>query len=99
MDLQTAKELFAGSVGGIVQVLVGQPFDTVKVRLQTQSSANPIYSGMVDCAAKTLKNEGLGGFYKVSHVDSGIFNSFSRYWCLCIYPICCFGNPQACVWC
>ncbi|KAI8911075.1 mitochondrial carrier domain-containing protein, partial [Gorgonomyces haynaldii] len=61
---QTVKELLAGSFGGIVQVLVGQPFDTVKVRLQTQSTTNPVYSGMVDCAAKTLKSEGILGFYK-----------------------------------
>ena len=35
-----------------------------KVRLQTQSATNPIYSGLGDCVRKTLKNEGFGGFYK-----------------------------------
>ncbi|KAI9199835.1 mitochondrial carrier domain-containing protein [Polychytrium aggregatum] len=58
---QTLKELFAGSVGGIFQVLVGQPFDTVKVRLQTQPDQ---YGGMVDCVKKTLQNEGPLAFYK-----------------------------------
>ncbi|KAJ3073564.1 Mitochondrial carrier protein ymc2 [Podochytrium sp. JEL0797] len=58
---QTAKELFAGCVGGIVQVMTGQPFDTVKVRLQTQPDQ---YSSMVDCVKKTVKNEGFKGFYK-----------------------------------
>ncbi|KAH9255016.1 hypothetical protein BASA81_006961 [Batrachochytrium salamandrivorans] len=61
---QSAKELLAGSIGGMVQVLTGQPFDTVKVRLQTQSIEAPSYTGVVDCASKTLKNEGLLGFYK-----------------------------------
>ncbi|KND00658.1 organic acid transporter [Spizellomyces punctatus DAOM BR117] len=61
---QTAKELFAGSVGGIVQVLSGQPFDTVKVRLQTQPRENPLYSGIGDCVKKIVKNEGFSGFYK-----------------------------------
>ncbi|KAJ3040557.1 Mitochondrial carrier protein ymc2 [Rhizophlyctis rosea] len=61
---QTLQELFAGSVGGIVQVLVGQPFDTVKVRLQTQSIEKPEYTGLGDCVKKTIKNEGFGGFYK-----------------------------------
>lgn len=28
----TAKDLTAGTAGGILQVLVGQPFDIVKVR-------------------------------------------------------------------
>jgi len=33
-----AKDLFAGSVGGAVQVLTGQPFDIVKVRMQRDST-------------------------------------------------------------
>jgi solute carrier family 25 carnitine/acylcarnitine transporter 20/29 len=64
MSEQTLKELFAGSVGGIVQVLVGQPFDTIKVRLQTQSVSNPVYTGVLDCARKTLATEGASAFYK-----------------------------------
>ncbi|TPX35983.1 hypothetical protein SmJEL517_g01833 [Synchytrium microbalum] len=56
------KDLFAGAVGGIV--LVGQPFDTVKVRLQTQSLQNPVYSSMMDCVSKTYKADGFRGFYK-----------------------------------
>ena len=39
--------------------------DTVKVRLQTQSSASPLYSGAIDCFKKTLQWEGIGGLYKV----------------------------------
>lgn len=61
---QTAKELAAGCFGGMIQVLVGQPFDIVKVRLQTQSAVNPQYSGVVDCASKILRSEGPQGFYK-----------------------------------
>jgi len=44
--------------------LVGHPFDTLKVRLQTQPVDKPIYSGVVDCAKKTVQWEGLGGLYK-----------------------------------
>jgi solute carrier family 25 carnitine/acylcarnitine transporter 20/29 len=58
--MDTAKELSAGAIAGMVQVLVGQPFDTVKVRLQTQS----IYKGPIDCAKKTFEIDGLKGFYK-----------------------------------
>ncbi|KAI9350532.1 mitochondrial carrier domain-containing protein [Zopfochytrium polystomum] len=58
---QTAKELLAGSIGGIVQVLSGQPFDTVKVRLQTQAGQ---YTSALDCVRKTYRNEGIAGFYK-----------------------------------
>lgn len=39
--------------------------DTIKVRLQTQSVTNPVYSGAFDCLKKTLQWEGVGGLYKV----------------------------------
>ncbi|KAF2155133.1 mitochondrial carrier [Myriangium duriaei CBS 260.36] len=57
---QTAKDLFAGAVGGVAQVLLGQPFDIVKVRLQTTTT----YTGALDCATQILRNEGAASFYK-----------------------------------
>lgn len=57
---QALKDLFAGAVGGVAQVLLGQPFDIVKVRLQTTSQ----YSGALDAAAKIYRNEGALAFYK-----------------------------------
>ncbi|KAG7098285.1 hypothetical protein E1B28_000248 [Marasmius oreades] len=62
MSLKTAKDLTAGTAGGIAQVLVGQPFDIVKVRMQT--SAKGTYNGMMHCAGGILKNEGPLAFYK-----------------------------------
>jgi len=59
---QTVKDLSAGTTGGIAQVLVGQPFDIVKVRMQT--SAKGTYRGMLDCAGGILRNEGPLAFYK-----------------------------------
>jgi len=58
------KDVIAGTVGGFAICLVGHPLDTLKVRLQTQPSINPLYSGLVDCLTKTIKWEGLGGLYK-----------------------------------
>ena len=43
--MKFAKDVFAGTCGGITVTLLGHPFDTVKVLLQTQSSKNPVYSG------------------------------------------------------
>ncbi|KAH9880150.1 hypothetical protein J1614_002176 [Plenodomus biglobosus] len=57
---RTLKDLFAGAVGGVAQVLLGQPFDIVKVRLQTTSQ----YSGALDAATSIYKNEGALAFYK-----------------------------------
>ncbi|THH14590.1 hypothetical protein EW146_g5757 [Bondarzewia mesenterica] len=59
---KTIKDLTAGTAGGIAQVLVGQPFDIVKVRMQT--SAKGTYDGMLHCAGGILKNEGPLAFYK-----------------------------------
>ncbi|KAL9128360.1 MAG: hypothetical protein Q9217_002939 [Psora testacea] len=57
---RTFKDLVAGAAGGIAQVLLGQPFDIVKVRLQTTSQ----YSSALDGASQILKNEGPLAFYK-----------------------------------
>ncbi|KAL7295184.1 hypothetical protein TKK_0011490 [Trichogramma kaykai] len=51
----------AGSLGGVALVYVGQPLDTVKVKMQTFPS---LYKGMVDCFIKTLKTDGVArGLY------------------------------------
>jgi len=57
---RTAKDLFSGAAGGVAQVLLGQPFDIVKVRLQTSSK----YPNAVSCASSILQNEGPMAFYK-----------------------------------
>lgn len=59
-----ALEFVAGCVGGCAGVAVGHPFDTIKVRLQTQNSANPKYRGTWDCFNQTLKSESVRGLYK-----------------------------------
>ncbi|KAI5693402.1 hypothetical protein M8J75_015401 [Diaphorina citri] len=58
------KYFFAGGVGGILTVLVGHPFDTVKVRLQTMSTEKPQYKGTFDCFTKIVRNESAVGLYK-----------------------------------
>jgi solute carrier family 25 carnitine/acylcarnitine transporter 20/29 len=53
-------DTFAGTAGGWALVLVGHPFDTIKVRLQTSKQ----YSGMMDCIKQTVAKEGFRGLYK-----------------------------------
>lgn len=55
-------DLLGGTVGGICQVLVGHPFNTVKVRLQT--AAPGVFSGAMDCLKQTVRKEGFLGLYK-----------------------------------
>lgn len=59
---QVLKDLLGGTMGGIAQVLVGQPFDTVKVRVQ--SAPEGTYKGAMDVVKQLLANEGPKGFYK-----------------------------------
>lgn len=59
---RVVKDLFAGTVGGIAQVLVGQPFDTTKVRLQSDTTGQ--YKSTLDVVQKLVKNEGVAAFYK-----------------------------------
>ncbi|XP_026326693.1 mitochondrial ornithine transporter 1 [Hyposmocoma kahamanoa] len=46
----------AGSLGGVAVVYVGQPLDTVKVKMQTFPH---LYKGMFDCLKQTLKKDGI----------------------------------------
>jgi solute carrier family 25 carnitine/acylcarnitine transporter 20/29 len=63
-SLITVKDFVAGTVAGVLQVLVGQPFDIIKVRIQAQSPVNPVYKNPLDCAKKIYTNEGLFTFYR-----------------------------------
>lgn len=61
------KHVICGGVGGVCIVLVGHPFDTIKVRLQTQNrsaSEKPLFKGTIGCTLWTLRNEGIRGLYK-----------------------------------
>lgn len=47
---------FFGFAGGVAVVYVGQPLDTVKVKMQTFPH---LYRGMLDCLKQTLKKDGF----------------------------------------
>lgn len=51
------RSLAAGAAGGLCAVIVGHPFDLVKVRLQNAEKG--VYSGAMDVARKTIAREGL----------------------------------------
>ncbi|KAK2497559.1 hypothetical protein MC885_017050 [Smutsia gigantea] len=59
--IQAAIDLTAGAAGGTACVLTGQPFDTMKVKMQTFPS---LYRGLSDCCLKTYSQVGFRGFYK-----------------------------------
>ncbi|WFD42308.1 hypothetical protein MPSI1_000950 [Malassezia psittaci] len=59
---ESVKDILAGTCGGVTQVLVGQPFDIVKVRIQTAPQG--MYSGILGCISDIFKKGGLSAFYK-----------------------------------
>ena len=52
------NDLISGFVAGMTQTIIGHPFDTVKVRLQTSPST------LRNTMISIFRNEGLRGFYK-----------------------------------
>ncbi|PWA48273.1 substrate carrier protein [Artemisia annua] len=60
------KHYVAGLVSGVSMVIVGHPFDTVKVKLQkhnTEASGFKYRNGL-HCATRILKTEGVTGLYR-----------------------------------
>lgn len=52
-------------IAGIVGKYIEYPFDTVKVRLQSQPDHLPLrYAGPLDCFRQSFKTEGLAGLYR-----------------------------------
>ncbi|XP_050528717.1 mitochondrial ornithine transporter 1-like isoform X1 [Daktulosphaira vitifoliae] len=57
---ESAADFVAGSIGGIALVLVGQPLDTVKTKLQTFRG---LYRGPAHCLMHTYRTTGIRGLY------------------------------------
>jgi solute carrier family 25 carnitine/acylcarnitine transporter 20/29 len=53
----------AGLASGITKLLVGHPFDTIKIRMQTEGSHGR-FKGSWDCIRQTIGKEGLLACYK-----------------------------------
>jgi len=62
--LKSIASFLGGYLGGLASTLIGSPLDTIKVRLQLQSSTNPLYSGLFDCGKKIVYQEGVNAFYR-----------------------------------
>jgi len=55
--LSQLRSLAAGGFGGVCAVVVGHPFDLVKVRLQTAERG--VYSSALDVVRKSVAKDGL----------------------------------------
>ena len=59
------KDITFGSIAGTVGKIVEYPFDTVKVRLQSQPDHLPLrYTGPLDCFKQSIAQDGFRGLYR-----------------------------------
>lgn len=56
-----SRDLVSASVGSVFCCYTGQPFDTVKVRMQTRPQE---FSGVISSTIKILNEEGVVAFWK-----------------------------------
>jgi len=64
---EPCANLLAGGVGGLASLVIGHPFDTVKVRLQTMKAGGGTslpYANARDCFLKIVRHEGVLGLFK-----------------------------------
>lgn len=60
-----ANQISAPQIAGIVGKYIEYPFDTVKVRLQSQpNTPNLLYKGPLDCFRQSIKADGLLALYR-----------------------------------
>ncbi|KAJ5684840.1 Mitochondrial ornithine carrier protein AmcA/O.t1.c1 [Penicillium maclennaniae] len=63
--LEAMKDIVFGSTAGMAGKLIEYPFDTVKVRLQSQPAHLPLrYTGPLDCFRQSFRADGFKGLYR-----------------------------------
>ncbi|UKZ53747.1 Amino-acid transporter arg-13 [Trichoderma virens] len=63
--MDAVEDIIYGSVAGIAGKYIEYPFDTVKVRLQSQPDHLPLrYTGPLDCFRQSIKSDGFRGLYR-----------------------------------
>lgn len=64
-SLGIVQRLTLCKIAGIAGKFIEYPFDTVKVRLQSQPDTKPLrYAGPLDCFRQSWRQEGIGGLYR-----------------------------------
>jgi len=58
------KVFIKGLLTGFIEAVICYPTEFVKTQLQLQSKTNPEYTGIMDCAKKTVNQNGFLGLYR-----------------------------------
>lgn len=84
-EYKNTYKLLCGGFAGITAITVTYPTDLIRKRLQMQSFSKyvPEYNGIIDCAVKIVRNEGLIGLYRglsISYIKT--FPTLAiQFWC------------------
>ncbi|KAE9373121.1 mitochondrial carrier [Stipitochalara longipes BDJ] len=63
--MDAIEDIVYGSIAGVAGKYIEYPFDTVKVRLQSQPDALPLrYTGPLDCFRQSIRSDGFLGLYR-----------------------------------
>jgi ornithine carrier protein len=63
--MESLEDITYGSIAGVVGKYIEYPFDTVKVRLQSQPDHLPLrYKGPLDCFSQSIHADGFLGLYR-----------------------------------
>lgn len=63
--VEAFKDVTFGAIAGIVGKYIEYPFDTIKVRLQSQPDGLPLrYNGPIDCFRQSFRADGMRGLYR-----------------------------------
>ncbi|KAH8924254.1 hypothetical protein BT69DRAFT_1349571 [Atractiella rhizophila] len=61
-DLNLGAVIASGGLAGVAMWLIALPPDVIKSRLQ--AAPHGVYSGFMDCARKTIAQDGVGALFK-----------------------------------
>lgn len=79
--LEALRDIAYGSIAGTVGKIVEYPFDTVKVRLQSQPDHLPLqYTGPLDCFRQSFREGGIWSLYR--GVSAPLFGAAAETACL-----------------
>lgn len=79
-----------GAIAGIITVYTTMPLDVVKTKMQALN-AKQLYGGVVDCAWKVFKNEGVLSFWKGATPRLARLTVRNKYSRACLpYSVVCF---------
>ncbi|SMR42763.1 unnamed protein product [Zymoseptoria tritici ST99CH_3D1] len=79
--IEALKDISYGSFAGTVGKIVEYPFDTVKVRLQSQPDHLPLrYTGPLDCFRQSIQQGGVRNLYR--GVSAPLFGAAAETACL-----------------